>query len=589
MANQSLIVSKSIFNRKKSINEAIKSAKSGDTIYIESGVYHENIVIRKSIHLVAKEGAGRVKIVGHGAPAIKVHANNVSITGLILTQKGPKIDHLQAAVHLQFGKTTISHCTIAGATSNGIRITEKASQSVIQKCRIEKNKCTGIVVTGNTLATIDACEINHNEGEGLRIEKGAKPTVQHCKIFKNKGTAFSNGEQLGANILILGGQTAPFIRDTLVYEGAQLGIRFDNGAKGTLQQVAIYGHKASNVIIRNLSDPMIKACEIYNGEREGIQISHNGRGYIENSNIYHNYLGNVHVLQASPKFDKTHIYQGQREGIHVGYQGNATFNQCEIYENKQANVLILNAQTRLMNCKIFEGEQNGICIQNHAQVVLECCDIYSNQFANVIVENSELNAELTTIRNGQSCGIWFKKKSAGKLVNMKINGHLQNAQMVIESGSHPTFQHLKVSNGGDVGIYVEQAELTLIDAFIAPHTLKDVLQENGTIMYKLYVEEVKPTPKTEEFKPKPKPKRKQQEKKPKPTPVQKPPISPLAKKCLEHFQINPEQAPRKQLEDVLNKERRKYNKLLNAPSKKKQQEAEAMVDLLAEISRAYLK
>lgn len=580
MADQSLIVSKGIFSSKKSINQAIELANPGDTIYIQNGVYHENIVIRKSIHLVAKEGIGQVKIVGHGAPAITIHANNVSITGLTLTQKGPKIDRLQSALHLQVGKATIDNCKIIGAVGNGIRIQENASHSVIHKCHIEKNKCSGIVVTGNTPATIDSCDISFNEGEGLRIEKGAKPTVKDCKIFKNKGTRFSNGEQLGANILVSGNNTSPIIQNTLVYEGQQLGIRFDEGATGTLQRVAVYANQAANILIKNDSDPTIKFCEIYEGQREGIQICNSGEGYIEESKIYQNRLANVHVLKGNPKFKKNAIYHSLSEGIHIGYQGNPVFDQCDIYENKQANVLVSNAHPRLMNCKIFKGEQNGVCIQNNAHVILECCEVYNNQFTNMIVENSELNVELGNIHEGQSCGIWLKEKSVGVLFNTKITGHQQNAQLIVEGGSKLTCKRLKVANGGDIGIYVEQAKLTLVDATISNHQLKDIVEGNqAVISYKLDVEEViKPKPQPTPT-PKPKP-----DSKPKPKPK-----SPLAKKCFEHFQINPEQATKEELEEVLNKARRKYNNLLNAPSKKKQQEAEVMVDLLAELSRAYLK
>lgn len=67
------------------IQEAINAADSGDTIYVTAGMYPENIVVDKSVLIVGEDSSVTVVDgMGHGH-VIHVEADDVSITGLTIT------------------------------------------------------------------------------------------------------------------------------------------------------------------------------------------------------------------------------------------------------------------------------------------------------------------------------------------------------------------------------------------------------------------------------------------------------------------------------------------------------------------------
>ncbi|HHF56515.1 MAG TPA: hypothetical protein ENL42_06355, partial [Thermoplasmatales archaeon] len=93
------------------IQDAIATANSGDTIFIYSGVYYENIIIDKRITLLG-EGRDSVIIDGGGSGnVIIVRTNGVEISEVYIRNGGPS----SAGILLDNANhVTISHCKIDG-------------------------------------------------------------------------------------------------------------------------------------------------------------------------------------------------------------------------------------------------------------------------------------------------------------------------------------------------------------------------------------------------------------------------------------------------------------------------------------------
>ena len=67
-----------------SIQEAIDQAEHGDTVYVEPGIYYENVTINKSINLIGA-GAEHTSIIGDQVRAvIKLESNNSRISGFAI-------------------------------------------------------------------------------------------------------------------------------------------------------------------------------------------------------------------------------------------------------------------------------------------------------------------------------------------------------------------------------------------------------------------------------------------------------------------------------------------------------------------------
>ncbi|UCF12379.1 MAG: hypothetical protein JSW06_10135 [Thermoplasmatales archaeon] len=73
------------------IQDLINNASSGDTIYIPSGTYYENIIINKSISLVGEDKETTI-IDGSGTgDVVYVSADWVNIAGLRCKSRGNKV------------------------------------------------------------------------------------------------------------------------------------------------------------------------------------------------------------------------------------------------------------------------------------------------------------------------------------------------------------------------------------------------------------------------------------------------------------------------------------------------------------------
>ncbi|UCE38642.1 MAG: right-handed parallel beta-helix repeat-containing protein [Thermoplasmata archaeon] len=76
------------------IQEAINAAKDGDTVYVFSGTYNENVLINKTINLTGENMESTIINGGGGGETVYVIADWVNITGFTITNDNPFIEGL---------------------------------------------------------------------------------------------------------------------------------------------------------------------------------------------------------------------------------------------------------------------------------------------------------------------------------------------------------------------------------------------------------------------------------------------------------------------------------------------------------------
>ena len=120
----------------ESISKAIVSARRGDTLLLQEGVYKENILLKDGVLL-----------------------QGTSVQGCEIRGDGRK-----STVTLN-GRSTIQNVTISGGY-NGITASNR--NSTIKNVRVMLNRGTGIVIY-NSLPSIDNCIIVNNGGNGISL------------------------------------------------------------------------------------------------------------------------------------------------------------------------------------------------------------------------------------------------------------------------------------------------------------------------------------------------------------------------------------------------------------------------------------
>ena len=138
--------------------QAIDAANDGDTIYVYSGTYYENIQIDKTINLIGEDKNTTIINGGGESNVVYIIADYVNISGFTIvnsTSSGIFVTHSDYV--------NISNNIIHHHTENGIWI-YVSNYSIIFKNHLYNNEA-GIGVTCSTHIKILKNEIHNNTGE----------------------------------------------------------------------------------------------------------------------------------------------------------------------------------------------------------------------------------------------------------------------------------------------------------------------------------------------------------------------------------------------------------------------------------------
>jgi uncharacterized repeat protein (TIGR01451 family) len=161
-----------------SIQTAINNASSGDTVYVYSGTYNENVIVNKTINLIGEDRTNTTivgKIVVNGTnDAVQITVNGVVLRGFTIKNGGNQ--HLNGGVKLRYAK----NCVISdnNLSSNGFSgiILLSSSNNIIKNNIISFNNGTGLMlryssahntIFNNTIH--DNCLSNNPETAGVQI------------------------------------------------------------------------------------------------------------------------------------------------------------------------------------------------------------------------------------------------------------------------------------------------------------------------------------------------------------------------------------------------------------------------------------
>ncbi len=135
-----LYVGGSGLNNYTKIQYAIDNASNGDTIFVYSGTYYENVVVDKTINLVG-EHLNTTTIIGDVTDTIWMTGNSACIKGFTIRDNKSQ----GAGIRLTWDHHVVENCNIFGV-KYGILITSSSS-NLITNCTFRNNEY-GIIITG---------------------------------------------------------------------------------------------------------------------------------------------------------------------------------------------------------------------------------------------------------------------------------------------------------------------------------------------------------------------------------------------------------------------------------------------------------
>jgi len=119
------------------IQDAIDAANSGDTVYVYSGIYNENIDVNKTINLIGEDKNTTI-IDGNGnGDVLYISADYVNINGFTIQNGGDNQD--DAGININSSRTSINDNTIINNSREGILL-EYSSNNIISGNAIINNE-----------------------------------------------------------------------------------------------------------------------------------------------------------------------------------------------------------------------------------------------------------------------------------------------------------------------------------------------------------------------------------------------------------------------------------------------------------------
>lgn len=192
------------------LQQAINSAKPGDTLSVPAGTHFGSLVIDKPLTLKG-EGPGKSILDARRAGAcVLVNGDGAKVTLLGLTLQNGSSPQGGCVAFVRGDLLTLQDCLIEDGVcraygGGGVLLAGRAAK--LSRVRITGcvgNQGGGVLVDDECEVELQGCAITGNaaeQGGGLRVKEAAKVKLVHCTLAENQGLGKT---PLGPEILING-------------------------------------------------------------------------------------------------------------------------------------------------------------------------------------------------------------------------------------------------------------------------------------------------------------------------------------------------------------------------------------------------
>ncbi|GAA5179162.1 right-handed parallel beta-helix repeat-containing protein [Rugosimonospora acidiphila] len=213
-------VSNRAWSRHRTIGSAVRAARDGSIIAVAAGVYHEHLVIDKSVTVLADGDDGTVELVASEGPAVAVRSGSATVHGLTL--RGAGADGVTVAVHggrLDLESAVVSggsvevhgnaaarlaDCQVRGTTGTAVRVgggaqvetaglileeiggdavvAQDTARVALDRVRMQKVAGRGVLATGSAVVTLTGCDIGYTTGAALEVAESGQARMSDCVL-----------------------------------------------------------------------------------------------------------------------------------------------------------------------------------------------------------------------------------------------------------------------------------------------------------------------------------------------------------------------------------------------------------------------
>lgn len=270
------------------INDAYDNASRGDTIFVYSGIYNEEVSLGKRINLIGQDRKNTIIDGCEGNNVIKIRADNIKVDNF-------EIRNAEDGIEIQSEQNIVKNCNIHSNRENGIYVFE-CTDNKIENCIVYDNNAEdGINLYKSSFNQIINCTVYENS-YGIYLSESVKNQIFNCTTYENGIGIYITGYYSGENDIV---NCVAFNNS---YHGINIGI---NSKKNNVIFCKTYNNQYGVEIYLDCIVNTISYCSIFNNNC-GVFIDKAISNHIYHNNFINNTNTNANDANDNNTWDNSY-------------------------------------------------------------------------------------------------------------------------------------------------------------------------------------------------------------------------------------------------------------------------------------------
>ncbi|MFG1610438.1 right-handed parallel beta-helix repeat-containing protein [Actinoplanes sp. NPDC049265] len=487
-------VSTRAWSRHKTIGSAVRAAKAGTVISVAAGVYREQLVVDRSVTIVAEDTSGTVELVCPQGPALSVRSGHAVVRGL--TIRGPRPG--AAAVSVGAGALTLEDALITGgsievgggssatlhrcavedtsaaalAAVDGARVqaydlriervdgvgvfADGAARVELTRATMNALRSVGVSVAGTATAILDSCDVGHVGSAGLEVTAGGQARVTESSFHDVGG----DGVRVTGSAAFGSGWWPPLRPGQAPAGGAS-----DPGGAGgvTLDRCRIDRTEEAGLLLHGPAQMSVTGTTVDRAGTAGALAGGTSRLALADSRITNSTQTAVAIRDdAELRCTGVTITDSAANGVYAA-GGQTVLRDCEIRRSALTAMHLLGTATVTVVGGVVDGTPEvGIRAVGRSLLHMHGSAIEAAGVRGVdIGETADAVLRRVTITGGK-VGVRVETPHRPLLEDCQIQDVAQTG-VEIAAGGAPTVVRVRVSGSGAAGVFIDEDATPMLE------------------------------------------------------------------------------------------------------------------------------
>jgi len=461
------------------IADAVKAAGPGDAVVVSAGTYQEQLVLDRSVVVVAEQGQGSVDIIGitgSGEPTVVVEGLECALRGLVIRAAD---DSGTPAIGISGGAgLLIEDCVVAGSrihargneAGQGSDLTGYGVTSVmVRRSRLGSGRLAAMHLSGRVRAQVEDSTIEKIDGIGVVLSGGAYLEANRLRMADTAGYGFR-----------LRGDSRVKITDSVLHQTGMAGLLLEDSSTGVLEELRItkagaaavhatgsarvelidcrfMDAKASGLVVQDRAGLTAKGCAVSDAGANGLLISDGAEATLTDSRFDRTTYSAVHLTgTASVRLADCLIRSGAEHGVHASNGSRVELEACGISDTGLTALSVVDEATvKAEDCRI-NGGSVGVHLESSAATSLATCSVAATTGTGIELSGTGfVRLDAVRVNGAKAAGIVIGTGASTEITGSTIE-KCDGSGLVVWSGTAPTVTALRVVGVAKNGIYLAE-------------------------------------------------------------------------------------------------------------------------------------